>query len=209
MRNGPILVCVMGVTNTGKSTLLDRMKTSEKSLRFGFIEVGKELRRRHPPEYFNGFAAMKETEEEVWDIFDKQYNEAKEAGADYIICDGQPRMDVQLEVMKRKYAPLIFILLTTEDSTLKKRAGERDLNNSSATKLSMDRLRNDFSQMYYVLAEILKDPNLRNLVIVQPTDEPMTQVYLPALQQRNNLGSAHIPWEEACIIRMLEMSYDL
>lgn len=168
--------------------------------------MGKELRRRHPPEYFSGFAAMSHTEDEVWQIFDEQYMKAAKAGVDYIVCDGQPRMACQVELMMRKYASLMFVLLTTEIETLRERANRRDAGNLEATQLSLKRLDNDFHQMYYVLAEVMKYPELSSRVIVQSTDSPMTPVNLPMIV--DTLGTSQVPWEVACSMKMVAMSYD-
>lgn len=157
------LISVMGVTNTGKSTLLTEAAKLED---VGLIEVGKELRRRHPPEYFNGFAAMKHTEDEAWEIFDEQYAAAEAAGCRVCLVDGQPRMVEQVKRiimygknrkafggMERSFSAII---LYADRGLLDYRAKHRDADNERALELNMKRLSNDFEQLLPVLATMLE-----------------------------------------------------
>jgi len=149
------LISVMGVTNTGKSTLLAEAAKIE---RVGLIEVGKELRRRHPPEYFNGFAAMKHTEDEVWEIFGEQYDAAKSAGCSVVLADGQPRIIEQVgRIVGYDLGSGFSVLhLYASRETLTQRARERDAGNAEALALSLQRLQNDYGQLIPVLAALLE-----------------------------------------------------
>lgn len=164
----PLVVGLIGVTNVGKSTLLDHLRASGDQ-RYGFIEVGKELRRRYPPEFFNGQGAMKETEREVWQIWDEQYYHAAFQGAEIILSDGQPRMAEHVGCMRSRVGAFPLLQLHAPLPLLQSRAALRD-STPEARQLSQQRLTNDYRQLYEVLSEYAYHIHSAPLVI--KTDEP-------------------------------------
>lgn len=146
------IVAIMGVTNAGKSTLMDEV---DQIPTIGKIEVGKELRRRHPPEYFKGKAAMEETEREVWDIFSEQFQNALDAKCRAVCVDGQPRMVRQVQEMYDRYGRFSVLLLDAPRDILKERARQRDEGDAGLVDLSMQRLINDYEQLLSVFGHML------------------------------------------------------
>lgn len=145
--NKPLLFSIFGITNVGKSTLIDRCRDIPD---LGVIEVGKEMRRRHPPEYFKGLAALPETETEVWQICEEQYAAAANAGKRAILVDGQPRMPSQVVEMYRRFGPYRVIHLYASHPTLAARAAARDTD-PGKVELNRKRLVNDYNQLYHSL----------------------------------------------------------
>lgn len=144
-----IMVGLVGVTNSGKSTLLNALRSDPT---IGLIEVGKEMRRRHPPEYFDGQGAMAKTEAEVWEIVDEQYAAAVRSGRRMVICDGQPRLPGHVEKMVERFGLLHLLQLHADHDVLEERARRRD-SDPQTLELSHRRLTNDYIQLYQVLAE--------------------------------------------------------
>lgn len=148
-----LVVHLMGITNSGKSTLIEAAKAQD-YYNIGFVEVGKEMRKRYSPETFKGKGAMDSTEEEVLQIFHEQMQAAKDAGANLILVDGQPRMPSQIPIMmnspRRKY-----ILLKESDEVILERIKNRD-SDPAAVELSMQRFKNDKVQIFDVLTDLIR-----------------------------------------------------
>lgn len=90
------VVFIMGSTCSGKGTFCDFAKMILQE-HLHVIQIGKILRDRHPPEYFNGLAAQEKTEPEVWEIFEEEYYKGiGRKGVDVIFVDGQPRLPAQV-----------------------------------------------------------------------------------------------------------------
>ena len=143
------IIGIVGVTNSGKTTLLDHLRDTPW---IGMAEIGKEMRKRYSPEHFHGLGAMKETEDEVWEIFAQQHGEALNRGCRVLLCDGQPRLSDQVDVMRRRYGPVSVLQLYAPHHILCERAAQRDAE-PKALELSNKRLVNDYVQLYQVLAE--------------------------------------------------------
>lgn len=156
----PLIISILGVTNVGKSSLLDKFNHPL----IHKIEVGKELRSRHPPEYFNGLAALHKTEEEVWEIFNEQYKKATQEGARVILVDGQPRLEAQVDIMFLRFPEMEAIWLFAPHKILEERAKKRD-KDKKLTSLSEKRLINDYRQLHIVIACLM-----RNNVRLCPVD---------------------------------------
>lgn len=139
--------CILGVTNVGKSTLLSSLNKEE----FATVEVGKEMRRRYPAEFFKGKAAMQETEDEAFEIFTEQY---AAAGEKPVVIDGQPRQVSQIDRVLKVLKYPFFILLHAPEEELKHRIHKRDKDTEWAS-LSERRLDADRIQLYDVLAELM------------------------------------------------------
>lgn len=85
----PKIICLMGITCSGKDTLAERMQELHPD-NVGLIQIGKEMRKRHPPEYFKGLGAMAHTETEVWSIFEEQKKLSEDKKL--IVLTGVPRL---------------------------------------------------------------------------------------------------------------------
>jgi len=83
----------MGVTCVGKSTFMQR-SVDIMGNKIGLVEVGKEMRKRYPPERFRGQAAMADTEDEIFEIYTKQLK--SQLDKEIILVDGQPRFESQV-----------------------------------------------------------------------------------------------------------------
>lgn len=144
------IIFVMGLTCSGKTTMIEAV---QKFYPVGLIQVGKEMRRRHPPEYFKGLGAMDETEDEVWGIFLEQL--ASHADKEVILVDGQPRSVTQVEkcIDLVRDREKVFVWLATPVDEIKKRAEARD-DSEAAKELTMQRIVND-SRMYAGVKEYL------------------------------------------------------
>jgi adenylate kinase family enzyme len=162
----PLIVGLVGVTNVGKTTLLDYLR---QRAGYGFIEIGKEMRRRYPPSHFQGLGAMKATEDEVWQIFDEQYAAACAAGAVIIISDGQPRMVDQVHTMHRKVGDFHVLQLHAPFEVIEERAEKRDGHDPEKFDLTVRRLANDYRQLYEVMATYVRFIPHRP-IIVNTTD---------------------------------------
>lgn len=150
MTHKKTVIAVGGVTCAGKSTLMQALAQMP---HFGTIEVGKEMRKRYPPEFFKGKAAMKETEEEVWQIFDEQYKKhLRDPDCAAIFSDGQPRLPSQVYRMYNMIGPYNFIMMHASRERLERRARQRSTDQGNLD-LALARITNDNAQLYEVLLE--------------------------------------------------------
>lgn len=165
------LIGIVGVTNSGKTTLLDHLRNEPW---VGMAEIGKEMRKRYPPSHFKGRGAMKETEAEVWEIFKQHHQEAVDRGCQVLLCDGQPRLPEQVGIMRRRYGPVSLLQLYAPLRVLCDRAARRDAE-PEALELSWQRLTNDYVQLYQVLAEWHMDHSVLEHFAVVDTKKPPHQ----------------------------------
>ena len=156
-----LMVFCMGVTCSGKTTFIDLCTVSRK--RFGAIKVGNEMLLRYPPERFNGLAAMDDTEEEVWEIFQEQLDDRISEGKSIILVDGQPRtvsqVDKCLEAASEAGFSAKFLWFHVTSKELNERLGKRFEMQSGAHELSRhelsrQRMTNDKIQLYDVIQEL-------------------------------------------------------
>jgi hypothetical protein len=133
------------------------------------------MRKRYPPEYFKGRAAMPETENEVWTIFEEQLMAGTTAGANIILIDGQPRMTKQVEIIRTKYGHCrhAYLHLMASREACEERARGRDAS-PDALALSMKRMDNDRIQLFDVLTLIhLHEPRALVTVSTQGPFDPI------------------------------------
>lgn len=157
--NEPFLFCVMGMTCAGKSTLFDYFsdKISKGILNFGLIEVGKEMRKRYPPEHFQGQSNPKHTAQEAWQIFLGQYAEHKQSGKKIILCDGQPRDIDQTHAMVTDFPNAHYIMLDVPHNLRRARAVQRfPIEQKENHDLTMKRLYNDYRGGFEVLLTLAR-----------------------------------------------------
>lgn len=164
----PVLICVMGPTNAGKSTALAAMKALA-SDRIGLIEVGKALRAKYGDAYFNGQAAPQHTSTEAWQILldGIVYHTAERCA--YIAIDGQPRDYDQCFLMMRFPNPKIFVNLWAPLAVREARMTQRDANDPAKLELARARLHGDLPMLYELLS-ILNAAGQK--VVTYRTDRP-------------------------------------
>jgi shikimate kinase len=138
---------LIGITCSGKTTILNQMKQRHPDA-IGLVQVGKEMRRRHPPEYFDGLGAMPKTEDEAWTIFEEQLKKC--AGYRYVLVDGQPRMASQVQrcLMVPDHR---FLWLSTMPSIIAARIESSDRTDAEK-KLARERVHNDSKQLIDVMS---------------------------------------------------------
>lgn len=143
---------LMGTTCVGKDYFIDNAKDKYPSL-FGSVNVGKEFRKRYPPEYFEGRGALMKTEDEAFAIFKEQHDEQVRLKKRFILVSGQPRLPTQVDRIY-SYAPGTIVWLFAPNETLEERLAIRFENDPSGYDLGKQRLVNDRLQLYEVLFEL-------------------------------------------------------
>ena len=153
----PLIVSLLGPTNSGKTTIIDHFTTVNPD-KFTGVLIGREMRKRYPPEHFQGKAQMADTEAEVLEIL---WNGVKAATTPVILVDGQPRNLNQITWMEAHfcrdyrwcavncYAPRPYRV---------ERAEARDPDPEKLA-LSMKRMDDDVLTLYEVV-ETLRSNNL-------------------------------------------------
>lgn len=162
------VICVIGATNAGKTTFIDRLCQHPS---FEGVFVGRMMRAKYPPEYFEGLGALDKTEPEVISMMCEGINKAVEA-MKIPVLDGQPRSMRQIEMLCRVYPKdhgvlPIFVHLYAPPHVRNLRMEERDAGGDLA--LSKARSVNDTSFLYDLL-QMLQDQCHR--VIRVRTDRP-------------------------------------
>jgi hypothetical protein len=159
----PKMLCFMGITCVGKDTLAERMQTRWPD-DIGLIQVGKEFRRRYPPEFFQGKAAMPSTEKEAWEIFDEQYKQSIDKKI--VIVIGQPRLVSQLHELRKRDENCDYYLLTASNKVINDRIdGRFNTGHEGWRTLALDRVTNDKVQLYELLVEMIRlDMEIKNVL---------------------------------------------
>lgn len=160
------LIFVIGATNAGKSTLIE----AAKHLGHGTVEVGKAMRAKHPPEYFNGQAAPEHTEIEAWNCLLEGLGAAQLAHTvkhalfsgerpGYCFIDGQPRSLKQFHKVRRDFPhyQTTFLHLWAPNVEREIRARNRDKYDAAKLALSLARLNGDIPVLYDMLFLIAQE----------------------------------------------------
>lgn len=150
----PLIFCIIGISGCGKSTFINET-VAQYPDEFGAIQVGKEMRKRYPPEFFKNRGAMEETEDVVFQIFEEQYNNNK--GKKIVLVDGQPRMPSQVDKLVSLFLTFRVMVLNTEHSVLQCRAESRSADKKEHA-FHINRIMNDYQDLYSVLAAIACSP---------------------------------------------------
>ena len=151
------IIFVVGTTCVGKSTFLEKAKEILQE-RAGLVEVGKEFRKRYPPERFRGLAAMPDTEEEAFEIYTEQIREAYRDKCEYILVDGQPRSLTQVERVLAFYPGITKEAwwLSVDEEEIHSRLVGRSPVYSEDYKLSYARITNDKIQLFPVIWSLIR-----------------------------------------------------
>ena len=173
------VIFVMGPTGAGKSTVVGNADVYTQlndniiglSYRsFHAVEVGKEFRKRYPPEYFDGKAAMPHTEDEAFSIFQEQFIKAIDhhtnmcqINPDYesvILVDGYPRTPLQVD----RCQDLVtwhtdcygVVWLDCDEQEREQRLNYRDIDESTR-ELSRKRFESDYGYYMRVVARFVEN----------------------------------------------------
>ena len=152
-----VIVFVLGATNCGKSTLLSYAKTiqtSEGVCPYGFVEVGKMMRAKYPPDFFDGNGAPAHTQKEAWKMFLDGFHTERDAGKDIIFVDGQPRNMEQYKWACALSYSMCYAHLFASYEVKKARAMERDCDDPKKLELSLKRLETDIPPLYDIVSHI-------------------------------------------------------
>lgn len=145
------LIFVMGVTNTGKSTIMETMRGYEYA-GVGLVEVGKMMRAKYPPDYFKGQGAPQHTQTEAWKMMTDGIAAHADAGRKVVLIDGQPRNWEQMEWALAMPNPKTFLHLWAPPQTRLERAHKRDATDLEKLKLTLARLQDDVIKLYDIIS---------------------------------------------------------
>lgn len=160
-----MFVHILGVTCAGKDTLIEHIVANNPEI--GAIQVGKEFRKRYPPEFFKGLGAMQSTEDEAYEIYWEQREKCR--GKKHIFVSSQPRLITQVAKIEASEpdAQRLYVFIRCSDDEINRRINERfpiehlELTSPEYHKglnsrhLSADRVINDRIQNYDVLLELI------------------------------------------------------
>ena len=143
------IICVMGPTNSGKTTFIEQLIRDQK--RFHGVFVGRALRAKYPPEYFEGRDSPAHTAAEAENLLTRGCFTAWDQGK-IPVLDGQPRDAGQLDYVralgKHHAAPVIYSMLWCPREMREARAIARDADDEKALELSASRMDRDAASLY-------------------------------------------------------------
>ena len=157
------VIYVWGSTCVGKSTLMQKAK--DYSSKVGLCEVGKEFRKKYPPEYFRGQGAPAHTQDEALDILKEFYEKYKEKK--FLLVDGQPRDESQLDTILdlfQDHEQNVWWLFADKHD-IRSRIWERFPDDLESRKLAFERVDNDRIQLFDVAWGLL-DKGLKILPVM-------------------------------------------
>jgi adenylate kinase family enzyme len=146
--------CLIGTTNSGKSTVAEKLVTPD----IGLIQVGKQLRKKYPPEFFKGSGSPDHIEEEALSMLVDLLSEHQDKKV--ILIDGQPRRVEQVDPLLQLFPDLEVIWLYETNDVLFARGMER-AKSGEDLNLNLKRIDNDVLDLYHVLYEL----KLKNIPI--------------------------------------------
>jgi hypothetical protein len=146
---------LMGVTCVGKDYFIERACEQFPHL-FGKVQVGKELRKRHSPEYFKGLGCATACYQEALDILKEQYEVSRMVGHKYVLVSGQPRERSQVQpVIDILGSNFMAIWLSADENVIMNRLKDRFKDDPASEELALQRLKNDRVQLYDSFFELL------------------------------------------------------
>lgn len=148
---------LFGTTCVGKDyfieTALDRYPNI-----FGAVQVGKEFRKRYPPEHFEGKGALIKTEDEAFDIFCEQWTKSFDAGKKYILVSGQPRLQSQVKRLSDfVQGKQTILFLWVPDEVIHRRIEDRFKTDDNWRAAAKQRFINDKIQLFDVLFTLFEN----------------------------------------------------
>ena len=145
---------LMGNTGAGKTSIMDALVARNPGACVG-ISVGRELRKKYPPEYFTGAAAPEHTEAEAMSLYRKFVQANRQCAL--IVIDGQPRKDSQvmpsLELWPGSHD---FLLVHAPHNIRQERLIGRDSHDAAKMALAQARLDADYRNQYEVMVELAR-----------------------------------------------------
>lgn len=172
----PKLVFVMGATNSGKTTFLEKMAKDYPNP-VGLVEVGKMMRAKYPPEHFAGQAAPKHTAIEAWSMMTVAVEHCIDGRKRLILIDGQPRdMEQAIGVLDKYYSDtdnlssVKFLHMWALPDIRIARATNRDGHDVEKLALSIARMHNDPLQLFEILSFLQSRVNPKDLTTVNTED---------------------------------------
>lgn len=156
----PTILHVLGNTGSGKTTVMELVCQRNPGVAFG-ISVGKVLRKRYPPNYFEGQAAPQKTELEAMQIYREfvDCHSAPESSARLILVDGQPRKTSQVAACLQPPTQgwrHEFLLFHVGEDVRWQRLTKRDAASEEALALANQRLAGDYKNTYEVMIELAR-----------------------------------------------------
>jgi adenylate kinase family enzyme len=167
----PVLIFVIGATNSGKGTFLAQTKAIFGD-KVGLVEVGKMMRAKYPPEHFQGQAAPSHTQDEAWAMMQSRISELVDQKVPIIVVDGQPRDHKQLHGILNEYGEhnKVFVHLFASKQCRLARALQRDAPDVSKIMLSLDRLTGDIPVLYEILSTLMAENQIITTINTEQTD---------------------------------------
>lgn len=167
---------IIGTTCVGKDYLIETACTKYPHL-FGAVQVGKELRRRHPPEYFQGLGCAPACYDEALDIYREQWKLNQMIGKKYILVSGQPREMSQVQPVL-DFAKGTVVWMFAPHDVIMERLEKRFANDTSSKELALQRLKNDRVQLYDTIFELLTNGHTIKTLDTRyrPTHEVVDQI---------------------------------
>ena len=95
-----VILSVIGVTCSGKSTFIDYCVKEFGDIVFP-VQIGKILRAKYPPEYFEGLGAMAKTSAEVSQLLRRAITEFAQSDKVVMLLDGVPREASQVPLLQQ------------------------------------------------------------------------------------------------------------
>jgi len=152
----PLIVYLIGPSCAGKGTFIASERNREN---VAFVEVGREFRKRYPPEHFRGCGSPDHLEAEALQIFQEQFTAALTDCPDIIYVDGQPRRTSQvIPTAPPQFNRRMYLIISAADTVLAARALQRfGGENNEGYAICRKRAVNDRVDLFDVLhALILK-----------------------------------------------------
>lgn len=161
-----MFIHILGVTCVGKDSLIEFLAQKFPN-DIGTIQVGKEFRKRYPPEFFKGLGAMQSTEDEAYKIYCEEREKCRDKK--HIFVSSQPRLITQVSRIEESEpgTKRLYIFIRCSEEEINRRINERfpldDLEITSSEyhkalnsrHLASDRVINDRIQNYDVLLELI------------------------------------------------------
>ena len=171
VKRKPVVLHLLGNTGSGKTTLLDFLTSAWPDDITG-ISVGREFRKKYPPEFFEGQAAPAHTEQEAMSMYTDFVTERRDHGYGLIIVDGQPRKQSQVAACINNASGLQhdFLLVHADHGIRNDRLDSS--RSGSSLELAIRRLDTDYRNQYEVMVELARLGLELNIVDSGKVDTP-------------------------------------